>query len=81
MTARLARWLGLEAKSKTAKFIVKAGGSRWTPRDLASSAREGFLKNAIVYRGAHDRRERRLGAALSVRRRQGRSMSTRCSRC
>ncbi|MEZ5827798.1 MAG: hypothetical protein R3D01_05155 [Hyphomicrobiales bacterium] len=48
-----ARWLGLEAKaSKTAKFIAWALGGQpvWTPRDLASLAREGFLKNAIAPR-------------------------------
>ena len=50
---RLRRLLGLEAKaSKTAKFIAWASGGQpvWTPRDFASLAREGFLKNAIVYR-------------------------------
>jgi HK97 family phage portal protein len=50
---RVARWLGLEAKaSKTAKLIAWTAGGQpvWTPRDLASLAREGFAKNAIVYR-------------------------------
>jgi HK97 family phage portal protein len=50
---RLARLLGLEAKaSQTAKLIAWTahGQPVWTPRDLASLAREGFAKNAIVYR-------------------------------
>ena len=44
---------GLEEKaSKTAKFIAWASGGQavWSPRDAASLAREGFAKNAIVYR-------------------------------
>ena len=50
---RLARWLGLEAKaSQTAKLIAwtSAGQPVWTPRDFAALAREGFTKNAVVYR-------------------------------
>jgi HK97 family phage portal protein len=50
---RLARWLGLEAKaSKTAKLIAwtSAGQPIWTPRDFTALAREGFAKNAVVYR-------------------------------
>ena len=52
---RLAQLLGFapEAKaSKTAKFIAwtSAGQPVWTPRDFAALAREGFAKNAIVYR-------------------------------
>jgi phage portal protein BeeE len=50
---RLALWLGLEAKaSKTAKFIAwtSVGRPVWTPRDLGALAREGFAKNAVVYR-------------------------------
>ena len=50
---RLARLLGLEAKaSQTAKLIAWAahGQPVWTPRDFASLAREGFAKNAVVYR-------------------------------
>jgi phage portal protein BeeE len=50
---RLARLFGLEAKaSRTAKLIAWAAGGQpvWTPRDLASLAREGFAKNAVVYR-------------------------------
>lgn len=42
-----------EAKaSRTARVIAfDAGGRvRWTPRDYAALAREGFAKNAIVYR-------------------------------
>jgi phage portal protein BeeE len=50
---RLARLLGVEGKaSRTAKLIAWAAGGQpvWTPRDLASLAREGFAKNAVVYR-------------------------------
>jgi phage portal protein BeeE len=50
---RLARLFGLEAKaSRTAKLIAWAAGGQpvWTPRDFASLAREGFAKNAVVYR-------------------------------
>lgn len=50
---RLRRFLSREEKaSRTAKFIAWAAGGQpvWTPRDLASLAREGFAKNAIVYR-------------------------------
>jgi HK97 family phage portal protein len=50
---RLAKWLGLEAKaSKTAKLIAWTAGGQpvWTPRDFSSLAREGFAKNAVVYR-------------------------------
>lgn len=50
---RLARLLGVEGKaSRTAKLIAWAAGGPpvWTPRDLASLAREGFAKNAVVYR-------------------------------
>src|SRR5262245_33287157 len=50
---RLRRAFGLEDKaSKTAKLIAWTSGGHavWTPRDLASLAREGFMQNAIVYR-------------------------------
>jgi HK97 family phage portal protein len=50
---RVARLLGLEGKSsQTAKLIAWSahGQPVWTPRDLASLAREGFAKNAVVYR-------------------------------
>jgi HK97 family phage portal protein len=50
---RFASLFGLEAKaSKAAKLIAWAsrGQPVWSPRDLASLAREGFAKNAIVYR-------------------------------
>ena len=53
LRSMLARWLGVEAKaSKTAKFIAwtSAGQPVWTPRDFAGLAREGFAKNAVVYR-------------------------------
>jgi HK97 family phage portal protein len=42
-----------EAKaSRTARLIaIESGGrARWTPRDYAALAREGFVKNAIVHR-------------------------------
>ena len=42
-----------EAKaSRTGRLIeLQSGGrARWTPRDFAALAREGYLKNAIVYR-------------------------------
>jgi HK97 family phage portal protein len=45
--------LGVEAKaSKTAKLFAWGTGGQpvWTPRDFAALAREGFAKNAIVYR-------------------------------
>ena len=42
------------------------GRPAWTPRDYAALAREGFAKNAIVYRSVQDdRRGRGLGAAAS----------------
>lgn len=50
---RLRQVLGFEAKaSKAAKILAwaSAGQPVWTPRDYASLAREGFTKNAIVYR-------------------------------
>ena len=50
---RLRRWIAPEAKaSRTAKLIAFAAGGQpvWTPRDLASLAREGFAANAVVYR-------------------------------
>src|SRR5215210_6535762 len=42
-----------EAKaSRTARLIaIESGGrARWTPRDYAALAREGFMQNAVVYR-------------------------------
>ncbi len=42
-----------EAKaSRTARLIAleSTGRARWTPRDYAALAREGFARNAIVYR-------------------------------
>jgi HK97 family phage portal protein len=50
---RFASLFGLDTKaSKAAKLIAWAsrGQPVWTPRDLSSLAREGFAKNAIVYR-------------------------------
>ncbi len=38
--------------SRTARLIAIEGGgrARWTPRDYAALAREGYGKNAIVHR-------------------------------
>ena len=38
--------------SRTARLIaLESGGrARWTPRDYAALAREGYARNAIVYR-------------------------------
>src|SRR5947208_14818593 len=38
--------------SRTAQLIaLQSGGrARWTPRDYAALAREGYVRNAIVYR-------------------------------
>ena len=50
---RLANLFGREEKaSKTAKLFAWMTGGQpvWTPRDLAALAREGFAKNAVVYR-------------------------------
>lgn len=52
-----------EAKaSRTAALVafLSAGRPRWTPRDYASLAREGFAKNAIAYRAV-----RLIGEAAS----------------
>jgi len=53
-----------EAKaSRTAGLVAlfSAGRPRWTPRDYASLAREGFAKNAIAYRAV-----RLIGEAASA---------------
>jgi phage portal protein BeeE len=50
---RFARLFGVEAKaSRTAKLFAFASGGQpvWTPRDLSELAREGFARNAVVYR-------------------------------
>ena len=41
-----------EKASRTAQLIALESGhrARWTPRDYAALAREGYVKNAIVYR-------------------------------
>jgi HK97 family phage portal protein len=41
-----------EAKtSRIARLLLQAGGcARWTPRDYAALAREGYVQNAIVHR-------------------------------
>src|SRR6478752_5541512 len=38
--------------SRVARLIAleSAGRARWTPRDYAALAREGYVKNAIVHR-------------------------------
>src|SRR5256885_15504053 len=38
--------------SRTAQLIAfeTGGRARWTPRDYAALAREGYVRNAIVYR-------------------------------
>ena len=38
--------------SRTARLIALDGGgrARWTPRDYAALAREGYQSNAIVFR-------------------------------
>ena len=38
--------------SRTGRLISLEGGgrARWTPRDYAALAREGYARNAIVYR-------------------------------
>ena len=53
MFAKLKNLVAPERKaSRTARVIAfEAGGrARWTPRDYAALAREGYAKNAIVYR-------------------------------
>ncbi len=71
MFDRLKTYLGApETKvSRTAKLLAfeSGGRARWTPRDYAALAREGYLANAIVHRAV------RLVAenAASCRYRQG----------
>src|SRR5215213_1220996 len=58
-----------EAKaSRTAQMIAlqSAGRARWTPRDYAALAREGYVKNAIVYRAVKLVAENVGGCALLV---------------
>jgi HK97 family phage portal protein len=53
LRSMLGRLFGIESKaSRTAKLIAWTTGGQpvWTPRDLSALAREGFAKNAIVYR-------------------------------
>src|SRR5581483_9853659 len=53
LQSMIGRLFGIEAKaSRTAKLIAWTTGGQpvWTPRDLSALAREGFAKNAIVYR-------------------------------
>ncbi len=47
------KFLFTESKSsRAARFVAVEGGgrARWTPRDYAALAREGYARNAIVYR-------------------------------
>ena len=41
-----------QKQSRTARLIaIESGGrARWTPRDYAELAREGYTRNAIVHR-------------------------------
>ena len=59
-----------EAKaSRTAQLIAleSPGRARWTPRDYAALAREGYIGNAIVYRAVQaGGRERRRGALRAL---------------
>lgn len=53
MFAKLKNLLAPERKeSRTGRIVALEGGgrARWTPRDYAALAREGYGKNAIVYR-------------------------------
>ncbi len=53
MFDRLKHMLSPETKSsRTAKLLAfeNGGRARWTPRDYAALAREGYLANAIVHR-------------------------------
>ena len=51
----IAKWFRAPEKksSHTAQLVAfqSQGRARWTPRDIASLAREGYMKNAIVHRG------------------------------
>src|SRR3954452_21569989 len=58
-----------EAKaSRTAQLIAfeSGGRARWTPRDYAALTREGYVKNAIVYRAVKLVAENVGGCALLV---------------
>lgn len=54
--------------SRTAQLIAlqSGGNARWTPRDYAALAREGYVKNAIVYRAVKLVAENVGGAAFLV---------------
>ena len=43
-------WLRRLARSSVALIMATARRPRWSPRDYAAFAREGFMQNAIVYR-------------------------------
>ena len=62
--------LGVRAEQKSgAGFIAfhAQGDARWTRRDYAALAREGFMKNPV----AHDRGGRGRGSRSALRRREG----------
>ena len=70
--------------SRTARLIaLESGGrARWTPRDYAALAREGYQPNAIVLsRGAADRRGHRLAHLPALRGRGRARPRIRCSTC
>src|SRR5438874_2020245 len=54
--------------SRTAQLIAfqSGGRARWTPRDYSALAREGYVKNAIVYRAVKLVAENVGGCALLV---------------
>ncbi|MEA2876066.1 MAG: hypothetical protein QOF14_1262 [Hyphomicrobiales bacterium] len=61
--------LSPEAKaSRTGQVIaLQSGGrARWTPRDYSALAREGYVKNAIVYRAVKLLAENVGGCAFLV---------------
>ncbi len=71
-----------EAKaSRTGQVIaLQSGGrARWTPRDYAALAREGYVKNAIVYRAVKLVAENVGGCASWWRRAPRRATAIRCS--
>ena len=52
-------FLFTESKSSRAARLValeSGGRARWTPRDYAALAREGYVRNAIVHRAVQARR-------------------------
>ena len=70
-----------EKASRTAQVIAlqSAGRARWTPRDYAALAREGYVKNAIVYRAVKLVAENVGGCAFRWRRGPRHATVIRCS--